>query len=531
MSSTVCRRRLGRVFLGLVLAVSCVAASPAADAPIAADVLLKGGTIYEGSGAAATVGDVALRDGKIAAVGKCAVAPATRVIDCAKLVVAPGFIDLHTHCNPVGSTEIRRNLNYLTQGCTTVVTGSCGGGAFDVAAYFQKIDQQGSGTNVIHLVPHGAVRQKAMGGDNRAPTDEELQRMQELVDRGMRDGACGMSTRLIYAPGMFAKTDELIALTKVVARHGGLYVSHIRGEGSGLIGSVQEALKIGRAAGAPVHISHLKAATQSPKGLLRAAAKLIEEARAGGLTVTADQYPYTASSTSITATLFPATEIPGGLKDFARRIQSDPDFERSVRQIVQRRLGDRPRIVLASCKHHPQWVGKDLADIAAELKVDLPAAAIRIQVDGGASVVRFAMSEEDVRFGMTRPWVATGSDGGSQVPNPASRPHQRSFGTFPRKIGLYAQKEHVLPLAQAIRSATGLPADILKLTNRGYLRPGYIADIVVFDPATFIDRATFEQPQQYAAGVRWLIIAGKAAIDDGKPSKQFYGRPIHYPGR
>lgn len=196
------------------------------------------------------------------------------------------------------------------------------------------------------------------------------------------------------SPGMFAKTDELIALTKVVARHGGLYVSHIRGEGSGLIGSIQEALEIGRAAGTPVHISHLKAASQSPRGLLRTAAKLIEEARADGLTVTADQYPYIASSTSLTATLFPATEIPGGLKDFAQRVQSDPEFERAVRQIVQRRLGDKPRIMLAACQHHPQWVGKSLADIAAELKVDLPAAAIRIQVDGGASVVRFAMSEE-----------------------------------------------------------------------------------------------------------------------------------------
>jgi len=496
--------------------------------PPPVDVLLRGGMLYDGSGSPGVVGDVAIGDGKIVAVGKCPVGEAGRVIDCAGLVVAPGFIDLHTHCDPTGSLEKRRNLNYLTQGCTTVMTGNCGGGPVDIGAYYERLVREGCGTNVMCLVPHGSVRARVMGGGNRTPTPDELQRMRQGVDRGMREGAWGMSTGLIYAPGMFAKTDELIALAAVVGRHHGLYVTHLRNEAQDLLPAVREALRIGREANVPVHVSHFKAVGPRSWGSVHQAAAAIDEARAAGLRVTADQYPYIATSTSVSAVLFPATEIPGGLRDFARRMETDADYRRAVRQVVERRLPDNPRIVIADCKRHPDWAGKSLAQIATELKTDLPGAAIRIETDGGASVVRFVLSEEDVRWVMQVPWVATASDGNTMVPGPGGRPHPRSFGTFPRKIGFYAQREKVLSVAQAVRSATGLPADILGLSDRGYLRVGAVADLVVFDPATFIDRATFDDPQQYSTGVRWLLLAGQAAIANGKPAAALYGQALRH---
>jgi len=387
-----------------VLGLALLLIGPRVWAGDAVDLLLRGGTLYDGSGTPGVVGDVAVAAGKIVAVGKCPAGKVGRTIDCTGLVVAPGFIDLHTHCDPTGSLEKRRNLNYLTQGCTTVMTGNCGGGPVDIGAYYDRLDRDGCGTNVLCLVPHGSVRAGAMGGGNRAPTADELQRMQQGVERGMRAGAWGMSTGLIYTPGMFSKTDELIALAAVVARHHGLYVTHLRNEAQDLLPSVHEALRIGRAAGLPVHVSHFKAVGPRSWGSVRQAAAAIDEARAAGQRVTADQYPYIATSTGLSAVLFPATEIPGGLRDFARRMETDADYRRAVRQVVERRLPDNPRIVIAGCKRHPDWVGKSLEQIAAELNTDQPGAAIRIETDGGASVVRFVLSEQDVRWVMQVPW-------------------------------------------------------------------------------------------------------------------------------
>jgi N-acyl-D-aspartate/D-glutamate deacylase len=512
-----------------VWACQMTAAGLAAEAKKKACVLLQGGTIYDGSGGEGVKGDVAIRDGKIAAVGQFDPAQAERVVDCRGLIVAPGFIDLHTHCDPVATdAKVRPNLNYLRQGCTTVVTGNCGGGALDVEEYFTRIDRQGAGTNVIHLVPHGTARAKAMGSDDREPTAEELQRIREFVERGMRAGAWGMSSGLIYVPSMFAKTDELIDLTKIVAAHGGIYVSHIRGEGSGLLQSVQEAIDIGRAAGAQVQISHFKVAGKSNWGLLRKAASLVEDARGKGQVIFADQYPYIATSTGLAPTLFSPKVIPGGVKDFAKRIQNDPQFKSEVHKTVARQLDDIQNILIATCKKYPQYVGKTLKQIADERGIDAADVAIEIQANGSASVIKFALCEDDVRYGMTLPWVATGSDGSPQIPSPSTSPHPRSYGTFPRKIGYYAMREKVISVGRAIRSATGLPADILKLADRGYLRTGLVADLVVFDPETFIDRATFEKPHQYATGVRYVFIGGQAAIDNGNPSSELYGRAIRH---
>lgn len=520
----------GRIWMLVgVLLCGLSQAAGAEESPVTADWLLRGGTIYDGTGAEAKTGDVALRNGQIVAVGRFSLAQVTRVVDCTGLVIAPGFIDLHTHCDPVGTPEVRRNRNYLTQGCTTVVTGNCGSGPIDVAAYLARIDREGAGTNVIVLIGHGSLRQTIMGGGNRTPNADELQRMREKLEQGLREGAWGMSSGLIYTPGMFAKTDELIELSKVVARYQGFYATHLRNEASQLLPSVREALTIGRAAGLPVHLSHLKAVGPINWGAVRQAAALVEEARAAGQTVTADQYPYVATSTHLTAVLFPATEIPGGLKDFARRMETDAQYLQAVRHVVGQRLKDNPRIVIAECRKHPEWIGKSLDQIASERNTDLVDAACHVRAEEDVSIVRFVLSEDDVRYGMTLPWVATASDGFTLLPTPNRRPHPRSFGTFPRKIGRYAQREKTLSVVQAIRSATGLPADILRLSDRGYLRPGCVADVVVFDPATFIDRATFEDPQQYSPGVRWLWLAGQAAIADGQPAEPLYGRGLRHP--
>jgi N-acyl-D-aspartate/D-glutamate deacylase len=494
-----------------------------------ADVLLKGGTIFDGGEGDGVVGDVAIRGGRIVAVGRFETGKATRVVDCAGLVVAPGFIDAHTHSDDtVLDAKVRPCLSYLLQGCTTMVTGNCGGGPRDVAKFLGAIDRQGAGMNVVHLLPHGAVRSAAMGNARREPTPAELTRMKGLVAQGMREGAFGMSTGLIYPPSSYAKTAELIELAKVVADHGGVYVSHIRGEGKGLLKSVGEAIEIGRRARVPVQISHFKASGIPNWGRIRDAAAMIEQARREGVRVTADQYPYAASSTGLESTVLPDDAIPGGRRDLAKRMSQDPKLAKQVRTLVQQQLKTSTKIVIASCKKHPEYVGKSIQQIAADQKADQADVAIKIALESGPQVVNYGMSEEDVRWAMALPWVATGSDGSVNIPRPDACPHPRNFGTFARKIGFCAIEQKWIPLGQAIRSCSGLPADIFGLTGRGYLRPGYIADVVVFDPKTFRDRATFEKPQVFATGVQYVFVAGKPAIDAGKPTNALNGRAIRH---
>jgi len=491
------------------------------------DIVLRGGTLCDGSGHEPFVGDVVVRGQRILAVGRYEPKPADRVIDCAGLVIAPGFIDLHTHSDgSIANPEARKALNYLVQGCTTMGTGNCGGGPVDAKKFLDGVDAQGCGTNIIHLVPHGSVRRAVLGSANRAPTAEELKKMAELVDKAMRDGAFGMSTGLIYIPSLYAKTDEIVALARVVAAHKGIYVSHIRGEGSGLLTSIRELIEIGRQAGLPAHVSHFKASGIPNWGRIRDAVQLIEQARAEGLRVTADQYPYTASSTGLSSTVLPESRIPGGRKDVHKRMAADPQLDKLVRKLVADQIAGSRKIVISQNKKHPECVGKSLQEIGQMWNVDPVEAALRLLREGDASVVNHGISEDDVRFAMTVPWVATASDGRAAVPQPDAKPPPRSYGTFARKIGRYAIQENVIPLAFALRRAPGLPADILELGDRGYLRAGCWADVVVFDPATYRDTATFENPQQYATGVRLVLVAGQPAVADGKPGDKLYGRSI-----
>jgi N-acyl-D-aspartate/D-glutamate deacylase len=513
------RLSVAAIFVAAMTSTSCPAQA------IDADVLLSGGTIVDGSGGKPFVGSVAVRDGKIVSVGDLAQVTARRTIDCQGLVICPGFIDLHNHSdNTILDERSRSATCYLTQGCTTLVTGNCGGGVREVGGFYDELSENGVGINIAHLVPHGSVREKVMGSVRRAPTDAELEEMQKLAAEGMEQGAWGMSTGLQYVPSAYAQTNELVAISREIAKHGGIYASHIRDEGDELLESIEEVIQIAAEAKLPCHISHLKATKRRNWGKVRAAARLVEDARKKGLKITADQYPYTASSTSIAAMLLPEEEREGGKKATAERLKNPEDLAR-LRPMIAEALEARGELMIATFPPKPAWVGKMIREVAKEEGREPIDIAIELLRNGDPQGVNFGMDETDVRFVMTLPWVATASDGSSKIDD-GTRPHPRSFGTFPRKIGRYAIQENVVSLPAAIRSASGLPADILGMTDRGYVSTGLAADLVVFDPNQLEDRATYEEPFNSSAGVRWVFINGQPAIADGEVQRTLTGRPL-----
>lgn len=496
-------------------------------------ILIRGATLYDGNAKSGTVGDVAIQGEKIVGVGKIRLAQRPdRIIDGRGMVLAPGFIDLHTHSDrSLTQPSTSTNLNYLFQGVTTVVTGNCGSGPTDVAKYFSQMEKVGQGCNVIHLMPHNSARRAAMGNANREPGAEELEKMKALIDKGMKEGAWGMSTGLIYNPGTYAKTEEILALAKVVAKHRGLYASHIRNEGLAVLAAVEEAIQIGRKSGAPVHISHLKASGHRSWGKSADTIALIQKARRDGLRITADQYPYAASSTSLNATLIPTRFREGSRKDLIARLD-DPESGPRARQGIEENLKNRRGGIglrIARYAPQPQWQGKFLPAIAKQQKKNIVDLVVEIERNGGASIVNFGMSEEDVRLIMKQDFVATASDGSSRLPSDTF-PHPRSYGCFPRKIAHYALREKAITLEHALRSANGLPSDILQLPNRGYLKVGYYADLVLFDPKKLKDTATFDDPHQYAVGVETVIVNGKIVIENGRYNGNRPGKVLrHHP--
>ena len=508
--------------LPLALLAVALAADPKAPD---ANVVIRGATIHDGSGGKPVIGDIHIQGDRIVAVGVVGKVEGAKEIAGKDLVVCPGFIDLHTHCDSgVQDNKTKANKNYVTQGCTTVVTGNCGSGPVDVAAYFAKLDKQGIGTNVIHLATHNSIREQVMKNENRKPSAAEQKKMESLVDRAMADGAWGLSTGLIYNPGTYSETAEIIGLAKAAHQHGGIYASHIRDEGSGLLTAIEEAIRIGTESGCPVHISHIKASGKAAHGMSTRAVEVIEAARKKGQTVTADQYPYIASSTSLRATVVPSRYREGGQKELVARLDdpaTGPKMKADIAKAVDGRDGGK-RIQIARYAPNPKWNGKTIAAIAEAEKKEPIDIVLEIERNGGAQIVNFGMSEEDVRVYMTRSWVATASDGGVQTPGDTV-PHPRSYGTFPRKIGRYAIDDKIVSLEQAIRSSSGLPADILKLSDRGYLKAGQFADVVVFDPKAFRDTATYEKPHQYAAGLKWVFVNGVATVADGQYQPEAMG--------
>lgn len=516
--------------LSLALVLLLFQAGPAE--PVACDFVLRGGTVFDGAGGEGVMADVAIRGEKIVAVGKFAVLGSPRELDAHGLYVAPGFIDLHNHSDgPILDPKTKASANHLVQGVTTIVTGNCGFGPVDVADYFSKIAAGGVGTNVIHLIPHGALRQQVMGDANRPPSPAELTAMKRLAQQALDDGAWGMSTGLIYTPGTFAQTAELIALAEVVGQNGGIYVSHIRNEGEGLLESLDEILRIGREGKLPVHVSHFKVTGKSNWGLAPDAIRKLQEARDAGQQVTADQYPYTASSTSLSAMV-----IPEELRSWEKLKPAldDPELGPRTRARIEKSLAARDggkTLVVANFAAERSWQGKSLADLATAQQRSPLEVVLEMMRRGGAAMVSFGMSEDEVRLIMREKWVAAASDGSAQTLDAPSQPHPRSYGCFSRRIGRYAIEMNILPVGQAIRSASGLPADILGLPERGYLRPGYIADLVVLDPKTYRDLATYDKPHQWAAGVKLTLVRGKVAVENEKPLPELFGAVIRRPKR
>jgi N-acyl-D-amino-acid deacylase len=502
-----------------------------------ADVLIQGGTIYDGSQAKPFTGDVAISGDKIIYVGPKATMTAKRVIDAHGLIVSPGLIDAHTHADHFLESPdkaMRANAAWTMQGVSTVFLGIDGNGTPDLKAKFASYSAQGIGTNVVSYVGFGAVRHAVIGDAARAPTPEELGKERALVVKGMCEGAIGLSAGLFYAPQSFAKTDEVIALAKEAGSRGGIYDTHQRDESTysiGLIASTKEVLRIGREGGIPVHFSHIKALGHDVWGKSGEVIKLIEEARAAGQNVTANHYPWLASHTGLDAALIPRWASDGGAEAMLKRFDDPALLARIKTEMVQNldRRGGAQTILLTSgdamggvATDAPPmpWTGKYLSDIAKEWKVDALDATIRIlrESKGKASIVSFNISEPDLENFMKQPWTVTSSDGGPG--------HPRQYATFQTKYAVYVKQKHVIDTGFFIRHSSGLTADIFKLDRRGYLRTGYFADVLVFDPDRYVPKADYIHTDLLSEGVQELFVNGVAAVDNAKPTGATSGRPL-----
>jgi N-acyl-D-amino-acid deacylase len=485
------------------------------------DLILRNGTVIDGSGSPSTHTDVGIAGDRIVFVGLSAGKKAKRVIDASGLVITPGFIDPHTHtADDLTDPKRGRNEAYLMQGVSTVATGNDGDSPEHTGDTLARWARQGIGTNAALFIGEGTVRAEVMGMSDAKPTPEQMGKMKALVDTAMNEGAIGLSTGLYYAPGSYATTEEIIELARVAAQHGGIYDTHMRDESTyniGLMNSVRETLRIGKEANIPVMISHIKALGADVWGQSTEVIALIDEARKAGINATASQYPYDASGTSVTASLVPRwAEADGKL---LKNIDDPALHQRLIQEMTEnlRRRGG-PETLLMTAAKDKSIVGKNLAQIAKERKVSPIEAALQIIRAGGSSVASFNMKESDIEAFMKQPWVMTCSDG--------SEGHPRKYGTFPHKIHEYVYEKQVLSLEAAVRSSTSLPAETLRLKNRGLLKQGYFADVLAFDPKTFIDRATYENPTVLATGVQYLLVNGNFAVDRGKLTTTLAGRAL-----
>jgi len=492
------------------------------------DLLLLGGQVVDGSGSAPRSEDVGIRGDRIVFLGDASKKRVTseRTLDVHGLIVCPGFIDPHTHTLEDLSSPTRHgNVNYLMQGVTTVVTGNDGAGSPHVAKTLDLWQKQSIGTNALLLVGHGAVRHEVLGNADVQPTPEQLKSMKALVQSAMQEGAFGISTGLFYVPGSFAKTEEVIELSKVVAAIGGYYDSHMRDEDSysiGLLGSIEETIRIGREANIPVHISHIKALGPEVWGKSAEATQMIEKARAEGVDVTADQYPYTASGSSLVASLLPVWAQEGKREEILARLNDAALRPRLLKEVEEnlKRRGGADSLLFTSSEAQ-ELIGKRLSDIAKEKNLPPGEAALAVMAERkleGLAVASFNMNEDDVMRFMKQPWVMTGSDG--------SYGHPRMFGTFPRKLRVYVYDKKVIALPFMIHASTDLTARTIRIPERGLLKSGYFADVIAFDPATVAGKSTYEHPNELAVGMKYVILNGKLAVEDGKYNGALAGSPL-----
>lgn len=505
------------------------------------DLILANGTVLDGTGSDGFPADVGVRDGIIAEIGDLDGRSTVRRLDVRGHVVAPGFIDPHTHSRGT-IFEIPTADNFIRQGVTTLVEGNDGGSPLDLANWYDSLAHAGgTAPNFAMFVGHGSIRSDAIGSDDRAPTPMEMAAMKERVATAMREGALGLSTGLFYLPGSFATTEEVIELARVAGEAGGIYISHMRDEGDGVFESVRETIRIGREAGIPVQMTHHKIGAWRNFGRAAESIALIFEARAAGVDITFDQYPYTASSTSLSS-IIPRWAQEGGrleerLADAGtrRRIVADMDA-----WLEMRFAGDPSKIQLVSCGFEEgraeafpeEMSGLTLLDVLAARDMDGTGgvADLILEIDqaGGCGAIFHAFHEDDVQLLMRSEFGMIGSDG-SLVHFGRASPHPRGYGTFPRVLGHYSRDLGVLSLPEAVRRMTSAPADRLGFTDRGRVEPGRVADLVVFDPSTVIDRATFADPHQYPVGIPHVFVAGVAIVLDGAVTGARPGRVLHGP--
>lgn len=494
----------------------------AAVAQTDCDILIKNGKIIDGSGNNWYYGTVAVKDGKILKIGREVNLTARKVIDATGLIVSPGFIDVHTHLEG-DETADPNATNFILDGVTTCVTGNCGSSNIDIGQYLHWIDSLHLSINVASLIGHNDVRKAVMGRANRDATPAEMQKMESIVDKAMRDGAVGLSTGLIYIPGTYTKTPEIVDLAKIAAKYDGVYASHMRDEGDSVTKAIEEALTIGREAKIPVEISHFKLSGQQNWGRSKETVPMIEAARKEGIEVTIDQYPYTASSTSI-STLIPDEVLADGQDSIRARLQRKEVHDYVVKYMLgrlkKRGLKHFSYAVVAYYGPDTSYNGKSIEQITQMLgkkhkaKVEAET-VIDIMMHGGASAVFHGMSEDDVKRIMKYPFDMFACDATIRTFN-AGMPHPRGYGTNARVLAKYVRDEKVITLEEAIRRMTSLPAQKFQLNNRGLLREGFAADILVFDENKVQDMSTYEKPHAYSVGFQYVLVNGTLTVDNGK---------------
>jgi len=508
------------IILTVLLITSCYPQSPDLD------ILIKGGKIIDGKNGEAFTGDIGITSDTISFVGNSSDfnVNAKRIVDASGLTVSPGFIDPHTHAlGDLQSKQRNQNLNYLTQGVTTVFIGNDGGGPLDIDKASKELNPRGIGTNVIFYIGHGRVRQEVLGMEDVAPDNEELEAMKALVRKGMETGAFGFSTGLYYAPGSYSTTEEIIELTKEIVPYDGIYDSHIRDESSyniGLINAVKEVIEIGEQSGAPVHIAHIKALGVDVWGKSLEIIQLVEEARSRGVRITADQYPWKASGTSVQAALINRWVMVGGGDAYQKRLKNQdllPEIKTEIKENIRRRGGAESLLITANYMDKTM-IGLTLAQVADELGLDPVEAALIIARNGGASLASFNMNEDDMKNFMKQDWVMTSSDG--------STGHPRKFASFPEKYQRYVLNDSVLTLENFIHKSSSLTAATFGIKKRGSIEIGNFADIIIFDETKFKPKADFANPEVLSEGVEYVFVNGQSAIEEGQPTSGLFGRVL-----
>ena len=501
------------------------------------DIIISNGTIVDGSGQGSYQGDIGIVDDRIVKIGDLSASKSVHIINAESLIVSPGFIDSHTHAIR-GIFDVPTAESSLLQGVTTLTDGNDGTSPFPIKEHYQKIENTRISPNWAVFVGQGTIRQEVMGLENRDPTSAELSKMKLMVKEAMEDGALGISTGLFYVPGSFSSTSEVIELSKIASLYGGIYISHMREEAVDILKSINETINIGIKAKIPVQITHHKIIGKENWGLSKETLKLVDNAIKDGVQVSIDQYPYTASQTSIRA-LIPQWAQAGGRAELLQRIDKPKTRKLIIDGIIERILFDRggghpKNIFISKSSWNTSLEGKNLAELCIERGLEpspYNAAMVVFEIikGGGASAVYHAISSDDVDLIMQHPMTSIASDGPMTVFGVGS-PHPRTYGTFARVLGSYVRERNILSLEEAVRKMTSLPAQILSIKQRGLIKEGYYADITVFDSKTIIDKATFEDPHQYAEGIHSVIVNGVIVVEQGVHNGNKPGKVLRGPG-